>query len=788
MAAVLAFAAIALTTAVPPQNLPTVTLTVDAADGSTEEITFPPLSPVHPIADRYCASRSRHRDPKTCMLEIINARNNVLYERARALHDAGDYAGAAHAAAEDVLPLQPYLDDAATARAHEYMGTAFAHAAFAGGAAAPPDEAALVSLLDAARASFRAAIASDPTYARAYCNEGKLLYLASGPRASAQGDAEQHAEALALMQRAAALGSAECAGTVADRLVEDGRVDEARAAYRSLAAGASAAGDRSRALALAIKRATALPPLLASRADLLTRRARCEHELFDLAAQAPALPRLADPLLADGSHLYFSVYHGFDERPLREALARVHRAASPSLSYVAPHVVARPRPRPGAPLRVGFASAHLRSHSVGKLLCGVVRRLGLRAHAFDVAAIFLGHAAGAAGDQGPCDFGDAPGVRSVHVSSRLSPAVYEAIAALKLDVLVYGDVGLLTITYFLGFARLAPVQMAFWGHGVTTGMSTIDYFVLSKAMLPKATARRVALAAEGPPICASRNLRPHARPSERFDAFYEFTESVLCFDGITTYFEPPPAPTPADEAEAAAVLFHLVGDRWPTRDGFHYFAMPQYSSKHHPRMDPVLFKLLRRDSRAVVLLSAGRGGADGATWTLLHGRLEASFAALLGGNDREAAALAARVVALPFVRLPVLVALASRCAAVLDTFPSGSGVLALELLSAGVPVVALPARTHLLLVSMLYEQLGFPRGAADDAGFLSAADEEGYVALAVRLGTDAAFRAACVRRIKDANAAAATTLYRRDDAVDEWARVLLQVAQQNGETQIDGSR
>ena len=33
------------------------------------------------------------------------------------------------------------------------------------------------------------------------------------------------------------------------------------------------------------------------------------------------------------------------------------------------------------------------------------------------------------------------------------------------------------ITYFLAFARLAKVQCVSWGHPVTTGLTTIDYFV-----------------------------------------------------------------------------------------------------------------------------------------------------------------------------------------------------------------------------------------------------------------------------------------------------------------------
>ena len=35
------------------------------------------------------------------------------------------------------------------------------------------------------------------------------------------------------------------------------------------------------------------------------------------------------------------------------------------------------------------------------------------------------------------------------------------------------------LTYVLAFGRIAPVQVAWWGHPDTSGISTIDYFVTS---------------------------------------------------------------------------------------------------------------------------------------------------------------------------------------------------------------------------------------------------------------------------------------------------------------------
>ena len=47
----------------------------------------------------------------------------------------------------------------------------------------------------------------------------------------------------------------------------------------------------------------------------------------------------------------------------------------------------------------------------------------------------------------------------------------------ELDVLIFPDVGMEPFTLYLSFARLARVQMAWWGHPVTTASPTMDYFI-----------------------------------------------------------------------------------------------------------------------------------------------------------------------------------------------------------------------------------------------------------------------------------------------------------------------
>lgn len=54
----------------------------------------------------------------------------------------------------------------------------------------------------------------------------------------------------------------------------------------------------------------------------------------------------------------------------------------------------------------------------------------------------------------------------------------------QFDVLIYPGTGMDTVTLKLAALRLAPVQCSSWGHPVTTGMPTVDYFLSSDLMEP----------------------------------------------------------------------------------------------------------------------------------------------------------------------------------------------------------------------------------------------------------------------------------------------------------------
>jgi predicted O-linked N-acetylglucosamine transferase (SPINDLY family) len=71
-----------------------------------------------------------------------------------------------------------------------------------------------------------------------------------------------------------------------------------------------------------------------------------------------------------------------------------------------------------------------------------------------------------------------------HIPHNFSAAC-EQIITDKLHILVFPEIGMNPQTMQMAGLRLAPVQCVAWGHPVTTGLPTIDYFLSSELMEPE---------------------------------------------------------------------------------------------------------------------------------------------------------------------------------------------------------------------------------------------------------------------------------------------------------------
>lgn len=496
--------------------------------------------------------------------------------------------------------------------------------------------------------SLRRALSLDPALAQAWAVAGDhrraLALHPDLPEALVAAGAERLAagrprEALALLDRTPAHPAA--AFHRGNALFQLGRIDDAAKAFIAAAeripeASANLAGirreqgstDEARALydklialggpdELKVKRAMLLPIIPESVAAIGAARNRMSS---DLAACAGV--RLGDPLVEIGHANFYLAYHGCDDRPLQEEIAGFYRSACPSLS----EDLRRPPLRPDGRVAIGFASTLLRTHTIGRLNRGLIERLDRRR--FHVTLIAPDH-----GDDALAKVLERSVDRVVRLPARLAEA-RRAIADLRLDLLYYPDIGMEPMTYFLAYARLAPVQVMSWGHPDTTGLDSVDWMVSAACMEPAGA-----------------------------DAHY--VERLARLPGPTVHVAKPDRPT---RMKSRAALGLPEG---------HLYVCPQSLFKLHPEGDPVFARLLAADPKGRLVLIHGRHP----NWARqLLTRLSTS------GIDPG------RVVVLPHLGGDDYLELLAAADVILDPIHYSGGHSSLEAFAMGAPIVTWPGR------------------------------------------------------------------------------------------------
>jgi predicted O-linked N-acetylglucosamine transferase (SPINDLY family) len=134
------------------------------------------------------------------------------------------------------------------------------------------------------------------------------------------------------------------------------------------------------------------------------------------------------------------------------------------------------RPARGNP-RIGYVSSFMRAHTVGEFLAGWLKHHDREQ--FDIHCYHLGTQTDAMTPRF---------VERAKVFHQIGDDLEKAarcILADDLQVLVYTDIGMNALATQLAALRLAPVQCKGWGHPVTTGLPTIDYYLSSDLMEPE---------------------------------------------------------------------------------------------------------------------------------------------------------------------------------------------------------------------------------------------------------------------------------------------------------------
>jgi predicted O-linked N-acetylglucosamine transferase (SPINDLY family) len=255
----------------------------------------------------------------------------------------------------------------------------------------------------------------------------------------------------------------------------------------------------------------------------------------------------------------------------------------------------------------------------------------------------------------------------------------------ELDVLIYTDIGMDPVTYLLAGMQLAPVQCAMVGHGTTTGLPTIQYYISGDF--------------------ESENAAAHYR------------EKLVKLPNLGAAQYPPP------------FIQDKVSTRkaWKIPEDAVVFVSCANGIKHGPQRDALLVDILKKAPNACILLKPCYS-------TNLDSRISERIM-----NSVEKAGVGNQVFIVPPLHdVSSLLAIAD---VQLDTYPYGGWTTNMEALYVGLPIITqegIMARSR--WGAHMLRALGIQEGIA--------ANEAEYVDWAVRFAQDSELLSRVKRQIK----------------------------------------
>jgi protein O-GlcNAc transferase len=388
-------------------------------------------------------------------------------------------------------------------------------------------------------------------------------------------------------------------------------------------------------------------------------------------------------------------FHGRDNRPLKEAYARIFAAALSEPGFD------RWWLRAGKP-RVGFVVTDGHEGVFLRYLRGVLERIDRRN--FDAVVI-----CSAGGRQRLLTQVPADAFETFVIPSRFDQIV-ERIREGRFAVLYHWEIGSDVTNYFLPLFRLAPVQCTGAGLPDTSGIPQVDYFVTSSACEPSR---------------ADRN----------------YTERLVLSPSLLTW-----------QSRLGTVNDARSRNR-DFSDSEHVYLCPHKIEKFHPDFDGLLGDVLRRDPQGTLVIPQDRHGYAARK---LQNRLRLALPHV-----------AERIRFVPYQSVDRYFSLIEAADVLLDPIHYGGGLTSFDGLSLNKPIVTLPG--NFLRGRFTY---GFYRTMGVDECI--AADADDYVARAVRLGTNVAWRRHVTDRIRQTSG----LLFESQAVVAEYDRILGQFVEE----------
>jgi len=415
-----------------------------------------------------------------------------------------------------------------------------------------------------------------------------------------------------------------------------------------------------------LQRAYFLPAIPTSREEIDRVHEQFIRNLHELKKQGFRLDR---PEIQARNFPFYHAYHAKNNVRIARELSEFFLSACPDLHFTAAHCknpISRPK------IRIGFVSEFIEKITLNQFWLSLIEQMAERGD-FEV-VIFSNSPTSI-----PAVAKQISGKPYRYVAFKNSLAeTREQIAQAELDVLVYMEIGMAQQTYFLAHARLAPVQCVLSGHPVTSGISTLDYFISTRYFEPE-------------------NAQEH------------YTETLVACEKPPLIFSRRPVPAILPERAALGLP-----------EGANLYCCPVMLFKIHPDMDRIFSGILKRDPKAVIILF------DSDYRTLWRASLEKRFAANMRAEE------CARIIFLPHANAEKFLQILSCVDAIIDPLHFSFGTTAYICLGANLPFVTMPGE-------FARGRGGFCLYTLMEMQELIAYTEEEYIALSVRLVNDKAF-------------------------------------------------
>jgi protein O-GlcNAc transferase len=411
---------------------------------------------------------------------------------------------------------------------------------------------------------------------------------------------------------------------------------------------------------------------------------------FSADSKASLCMGLLDPLHEVGCTNFYLAYQGFNDEEHQGLLGKIIQLAySPSktLPLLSPPTSSSFNQQKEGRYKIGILSRFLtKDHTITLLYQGLIHQLPR--DKFDVVYFTLLEP----GASLP-PFSMHPNDQLIELSSHSLTDNHALIQAQQLDLLYYLDLGMDPLSYYLAYARLAPVQCTTWGHPSTTGIPTIDYFITQDEIDPLP------------------------------QSALHYTEKLVHFQHLNIFYSQPKALSTENSSFALRENFGFSKE-----DRLYICAQSLF--KIHPDFDEALKGILEADPKAQILFLEGPNPSWGEA-------LKKRWQKTIPNHDQRIHLLS-RVDHQGFIQFQTMADV------LLDTFPFAGGNTTLEALGYGIPMVTLNNKLSRGRVSLaIYKQMEIPDCIAENC--------EEYITLAVKIANDEDFRQQLSQKIKAAH-------------------------------------